>query len=151
MNKNYTDKQERLSHEDALKRQQELLRFLREKIDNPILTQSEANRLPELTAKALLSSAINTKLDMTINGRTVVIGTLHAQLLQMNEWAKKESIRFQCAGRIYTIKTTDLWKRILQKVTARCPVALSEALQSSREMPKRESTTSYKFSMDEKI
>ena len=150
MNK-YADKQERLSHDDALRRQQELLQFLRNKVKNPILTTAEANQLPGMVAKALLSSAINTKLDMRINGRHVVINTLHAQLLQMEEWAKKETIKFECDGRVYTIRTSDLWKRILLKVTARCPYALSEALQSSREMPKREATTSYKFSMDEKI
>ena len=150
MNK-YTDKQERLSHEDALRRQQELLQFLRNKVQNPIISQSEANKLPEMVAKALLSSAINTKLDMNINGRTVILGTLHAQLLQMNEWARKDVVQFESCGRIYTIRTSDLWKRILQKVTARCPVALSEALQSSREMPKREGASSFKFSMDKKI
>ena len=142
----------RLSFQDTLHHQKKLLQFLRDKVKHPVLTAEEAEMLPELVAKALLSTGVHVCLNITMqDGRIVHLNYLHAQLLLMPEWAKSEQVTFNNNGRTFTISTSKIWQAILQQVVVLCPRALSEALSMSREMPRKERSSAYKFTMDEKV
>jgi len=129
-----------------------MMQLLQDKIENPILSPQEAEELPELVAKALLSTGAYAEvIIISPDNWHIVLGSVHSMCLRMLQWAKTTQVTFTYCGHKFTFNTSEIWQEIFDVCLGLFPKALSESLSMSREYPKREKVEAFKFSMDEKV
>jgi len=152
MEKKMKTQQQRLTHDDTIENQKKLEALLREKIDNPILTDEEKDILPEIVAKALLSQGSSGCELYESEQGAIPFGCTHTCLLRMKNMAIAEYITVTCGtAKNVKVDMRELWKQLYERCLELFPKALSEGLLHSKEMPKREESTGYEFNYDKRM
>lgn len=153
----YKEKQKRKSehktHFDCLASQNRLIKFFRQKMQSPTMTEKEQDSFPDLIAGAFLSQATRTKFDLILPDNTHhSFNNYHTALLMVGlEWANKSPQRIKYMGKSYEVDIKDVWKQLWQKALTIFGQSQSEARSMSHEYPKIEGPSAHKFSVDEEM
>lgn len=148
--------QKRRTFSDTLNSQEMLRSLLKKKIENPVLSKSEAGILPRLVAESLLSAGGHATFEYhwkSEDGKDSCVLTwgnsLHSTLLKMETIAIAPWVRQIFHGRWVVINISDLWSALLDRCLDIFPTALGESHQRSKESEIKEPITSYRFSVDD--
>ena len=143
-------RQDRLTFEDTIKAQKELLPFVRDKkkTGNP-LSPEEKETFPEKLAYALMSQG-QAKVFYEYNTLRIPLGTVHTLGLKMLDVKDKQVVISYNQGK-YTLETKKLWELLYINFMTVFPRALEEAIHMSKEVPHREKAEGYSFSSDRSL
>ena len=137
-------RQDRLTFEDTIKAQRELLPFIREKKKSGSpLSVSEKEMFPERLAYALMSQG-QSKVFYDFNSLRIPLGTVHSLGLKMLD-VEGDEVVIDYNQDKYTLKTKYLWEILYNAFMAIFPKALEEAIHMSKEIPHYEKAEGYVF------
>lgn len=147
----YKEKHVRLTVQDTIHSQGELLKLIQHKIKSNVgLSFKEEENFPSLISSALLSMGQKKIHYIAQDKREVPLGSLHTMLLKMIG-IKGEKIILTYFNDSYEISLSDMWAVLRDGCYTSFPLSLQEAIHISREMPKREEPSEYIFRKDKKL
>ena len=149
--------QSRKTHEDTLNAQVELLKFIKNKIQHPLLSEYEFEKLVVLSANALLSCGATYKFTFpwkskdSTRSAILNLGSLHTVLLKMETYASNQETVISIYGEKYRVRAVDLWKKIYEDLKVVFPNSLGEAHKRSKEYVRKDGLYPHDFYLDEKV
>jgi len=140
-------KQLRLTKVDTLRAQKELLKLIRRKVQNNVgLSIQEEEEYIDLVADALQSQGAYEPTFYEFNNISFPLGSVHSLALNMVDMrGSKIKLTHYSWSCIVNIK--EIWYILYKKCIILFPRALEEASHMAKEIPYRESSKGYEFSV----
>ena len=163
--------QERWTYEDCKKAQDALIELFERKLKQPVLTYQEHTQYKHLLSDALMSSAVDStpatrpkapRLEFKDFALTLGRNAHHFGLLMMEYSQKAVNGKITFLRKYYDIDNRKiviqrvpvdlrvLWKKLYDECCELFPTALSIAMKSSKEIPKKSASDGYRFSEESK-
>lgn len=143
-------RQIRLTFEDTIKYQKELLDFARTRRETGWpLTKKEKKEFPNKLAYSLMSRGLK-PIYYEIGTTKIYLGSIHTLGLKMLD-INGSTTEIQYEGTNYVLKTKILWSLLYNSFLTQFPKALEEAIHMSKELPEREQASGYSFNSDKNL
>jgi len=149
--KNKERKQERLTYQDTINSQEELLTLLGWKIRKNVgLSDKEAKEFPKLLGDALLSQGNKHRLYYEHGNRKIPLGCVHTFSLKMKSiQGPQQNLNYEDLNIIVPI--SDLWQLLYDSYLNIFPSAIEESIHISKEIPHREKDEGFEFSVEKDL
>ena len=149
--KNNSRKQVRLTYQDTICSQAELLTLISSKIrNNTGLSDKESEKFPKLLGDALLSQGNVPKIFYDYDGIKIPLGRTHTFALRMNKTqGPRQEIKYEDITT--QVNISELWGLLYDAFMNIFPSAIQEAIHISKEIPYKEKGEGYQFSVDKDL